>query len=364
MKTLSHRTGHIAAKREMAAAQTRRESAIAPLVEHIHRECKPKQRIFLSYRSPWRRYYYAKSSRMKGGIAARAIMGSGWNWYMVKGKTNMVFKRQEHHGLSPIAKERNEQQNARSVNIDIGKAKAIHTNRTGTKIGANSTDSSRIGIRTDNRTEIRTGNSEIRIGNNTNPAANMSGRSEAPITGKHGSIGSPVTILGNVASNASGVSRNVQTGSAGFIGMGKEAAPSQVGSRSERIGSVFASSGIVVKLPTIHAAITAIRTIPSIPGMVLGFMSQSRRTNITAQVQVVKAPQNTITAITQTTRHARAEPTSASIKTETVRTSSASIAIRAPEFRPMRIRKGPGYIGSWQKKTAQLKTTQGAANPE
>ncbi len=369
MKSLSHRTGHIAATREMAAAQARREKETAPLAEHIQGHCmlKPMQRIFLSYRSPWRKYYYAKSGRMKGRIAERAISGSGWNWYMSRGSANLLFKSHEPFALAAIARERNREHKAGSAAIDNGNAKAHCTKNAETLnvAGIKNDKSEKIACDPAVRME-KTGTANM-----TRDAAPVSGGSEIQKTnGKNNHA-----LSSGASVNAPGAGAGIRIESAGFPGLVENAAPSQAAAGSVQSGGVFSQCGMVVDA-AIRAAASAMGTntgsldmanamgaIAGLPGMVFDSMNVSMQSAMAAALaQETKTPQDTKMAGYVPAAKAGQAGAGASITTETIPTGGAFMAARIPDAGAKRIRMGPGYIGSGQKKTVQLKTTQGAAD--
>ena len=330
------------------------------------------QRIFLSYRSPWRKYYYAKSGRMKGGIAERAISGSGWNWYMARGSANLLFKSREPFALGAIAMEKNREHKAGSAAIGKAKAHCAKNAETPAVAGSKNGKSEKIVCNPAIRME-KTETAGITSG--TVPASYMSGGSEIQKTGERGK--NNLGFYSGASVNAPGDGAAIRTESAGFPSVMENAAPSQAGPGSVRTGGVLPPGGLVVDAG-IRAAANAAGTDADVSDMAGGICiaanasgsvpgsvnasQQSANTAPTTLARETKIPQDADIADDAPAAKTVQAEAGASAIAETILAGTAFIGVRMPDARPIRIRNGPGYLGSGQKKTVQLKTAQGAAD--
>ncbi|NYZ73672.1 hypothetical protein H0O00_00860 [Candidatus Micrarchaeota archaeon] len=358
-----------------------------PLVEHIHHERKPIQRVFLNRRSPWRRYYYAKRGRGKNGMAERAISGSGWNWYRTHGKLGMPSRHEEHHALIAIPKTRHRTGKAENklINTDVPKAPTCHAKRAQPAITAVRTET--------HQPKTKTRNPESA---NAETTKTMEPPFSVPDMAGLRNAGTQniENAAGVIPSASSGEMQKTRTYSAGIMARTREEGQTQTvpsysrretGRRRDLSAGTTMAPGIWTPNAVISAIAGALRTAydnlstdgppaanevaaPQIGNAEAPPVICNIPGGVMASTQQAKAPQYKNSALGEVAIQKAEQPGPETQSVASDRAGSislkdgASVPIQASDGRAGKISKGPGYISSIQRKTVQLKTTQGAAD--
>jgi len=403
MKPLSHRTGRIAAKSERAAARARRETDIAPLAEHIQEERKrtavpsaegahggrkPTRKIFLSYRCPWRGYGYARSGRMKGGIAARAITGMGRDPHLDNWKTATGFREKEHQCFISGTKTKEKETHGRHRSgfskamgaIELQNAPASGKIQTAAVMAVEAVRTE-IGM---NQPEARTAGADANVA--AAPVAQFQDSASRGVVPVMDEV-APVRI--DIQGMENAVAGIPFATTAAINGARMHFSNTLNGIRTEvqitvprpdwknEHGSSFAPGSPMhtrpkrAHTPAIRTAADALlRTFGSVPGIASQKGEQQGRSQENAgpgdiAVPAARAPEktdNSPSANVRTTKQIRADAQSTRTENPEPNVAATIAPARASDGRPEKAAGGPGHLSSVQKKAVYLKTTQGAAD--